>query len=100
MKGELLKRLFRAIASEDQTAIQNMLSIVVEEERTKGHTLLAEQLENITHKRSRQSSSIASEQPNLSSQIFRDVIPATSSSETISKISDTHSLTLLSSKQV
>lgn len=56
MKGDLLKRLFRAIASEDRTAIQSMLSIVVEEERKKGHTLLAEQLENITQKSNRSSS--------------------------------------------
>jgi len=99
MKGELLKRLFRAIASEDQKAIQSMLSVVVEEERKKGHTLLAEQLENITHKSSRQSPRIASEKPAVSPNISRDVIPNTSSSETISKTSDAHSLTLLSSKQ-
>ena len=33
MKGEVLKRLFRAVASDDLQAIQNMLSVVVEEER-------------------------------------------------------------------
>jgi SpoVK/Ycf46/Vps4 family AAA+-type ATPase len=99
MKGELLKRLFRAIASEDQTAIQSMLSVVVEDERKKGHTLLAEQLQNIAHKSNRQSPHLAPEKSTLSPNISRDVIPTTSSSETISKTSDTHSLTLLSSKQ-
>jgi len=99
MKGELLKRLFRAIASEDETAIQSMLSIVVEEERKKGHTLLAEQLENITHKSSRQSRRIAPEMPALSPDISRDVIHKAPSSDAISKTPNAHSLTLLSSKQ-
>lgn len=52
MKGELLKRLFRAIASEDTEAIQSMLSITIEEERKSGHINLAEQLENIARKNS------------------------------------------------
>jgi SpoVK/Ycf46/Vps4 family AAA+-type ATPase len=50
MKGELLKRLFRAIASSDTEAVQSLLAVVVQEERQKGHTLLAEQLENIVRK--------------------------------------------------
>ena len=99
MKGELLKRLFRAIASEDQTAIQSMLSVVVEEERKKGHTLLAEQLENITHKSNRQSPRIPPEMSALSPDISRNVIHKAPSSGTISKTPDAHSLTLLSSKQ-
>jgi SpoVK/Ycf46/Vps4 family AAA+-type ATPase len=56
MKGEVLKRLFRAVASEDSQAIQSMLSVVVEEERKLGHTSLAEQLESIVRKSSRLSS--------------------------------------------
>ena len=44
MKGDVLKRLFRVVASEDSQAIQSMLSVVVEEERKQGHTTLAEQL--------------------------------------------------------
>ncbi len=51
MKGELLKRLFRAIASSDQEAIDKLTYLVIDEERSKGHTLLADQLENITKKR-------------------------------------------------
>jgi SpoVK/Ycf46/Vps4 family AAA+-type ATPase len=47
MKGEVLKRLFRALASEDPKAISNILSSVVEEERKIGHGILADQLENI-----------------------------------------------------
>ena len=50
MKAELLKRLFRAIASADQEAIDKLTYLVIEEERSKGHTLLADQLENITKK--------------------------------------------------
>lgn len=99
MKGELLKRLFRAIASEDQTAIQSMLSIVVEEERKKGHTILAEQLQNITNKSSRQSHRLSPEMPALSPDISRDVIHKAYKSDAISKTPDAHSLTLLSSKQ-
>lgn len=48
MKGELLKRLFRAIASSDTEAIEKLTCLVIENERQKGHTLLASQLENIT----------------------------------------------------
>lgn len=99
MKGELLKRLFRAIASEDRTAIQSMLSIVVEEERKKGHIVLAEQLENIAHKSNRQSPRIPPEKPGLSPDVSRDIIPSASSRDAISKTPDAHSLTLLSSKQ-
>jgi SpoVK/Ycf46/Vps4 family AAA+-type ATPase len=51
MKAELLKRLFRAIASEDPQAIDSLMAIVVEEERRKGHETLAEQLANLTKRR-------------------------------------------------
>ncbi len=51
MKGELLKRFFRAIASSDQEAIDKLTYLAIEEERSKGHTLLADQLENITKKK-------------------------------------------------
>ena len=50
MKAELLKRLFKAIASSDHLAIDKLTHLVIEEERNKGHTLLADQLENITKK--------------------------------------------------
>lgn len=91
MKGELLKRLFREIASEDQTAVESMLSIVVEEERKKGHAILAGQLENITNKSSRQS-------PQLSPDISRDLMYKAHSSAIYQK-HDVQSLTLLSSNQ-
>lgn len=99
MKGDLLKRLFRAIASEDKTAIQSMLSVVVEEERKKGHTLLAEQLQNITHKSNSQSPRIPPEIPAFLPKLSRDAISSAPSSGVLSKTTDTHSLTLLSSKQ-
>lgn len=55
MKAELLKRLFRAIAPalpwqvavDDREAIDKLSYLVIEEERRKGHALLAQQLENI-----------------------------------------------------
>lgn len=50
MKAELLKRLFKAIASSDDLAIDKLTHLVIEEERKKGHILLADQLENITKK--------------------------------------------------
>lgn len=50
MKGELLKRLFRAIAVSDQASIDKLTYLVIQEEREKGHTLLADQLENIAKK--------------------------------------------------
>ena len=99
MKGELLKRLFRAIVSENQTAIQSMLSIVVEEERKKGHTILAEQLENITQKSNRQSPQIPPEMSTVSPDISPNGISSVPSNRTLAKKPDAHSLTLLSSKQ-
>jgi Cdc6-like AAA superfamily ATPase len=53
MKAELLKRLFRAIASDDDGAIDSLLTLVIEDERQKGHTTLADQLENIAKKSSK-----------------------------------------------
>ncbi|KYC37858.1 hypothetical protein WA1_04965 [Scytonema hofmannii PCC 7110] len=50
MKAELLKRLFKAIALSDREAIDKLTQLVIEEERSKGHILLADQLENITKK--------------------------------------------------
>ncbi|BDA73995.1 AAA ATPase, central region [Calothrix sp. PCC 7716] len=57
MKAELLKRLFRAIASSDTEAIDKLTNLVIEEERGKGHTLLADQLENIAKKSQKEKSS-------------------------------------------
>lgn len=92
MKGDMLKRLFRAVASEDSQAIQSMLSVVVEEERKLGHTNLAEQLESILRKNIRLSKS-----ENLSAGSHKG-IPSAILEEVASKVSDTRSLTLLSSK--
>lgn len=47
LKGELLKRLFRVIASDDPEAIEKLSCSIIEDERKKGHTLLAQQLEEI-----------------------------------------------------
>ncbi|MEC4887238.1 MAG: ATP-binding protein [Scytonema sp. PMC 1070.18] len=56
MKAELLKRLFKAIALSDREAINKLTQLVIEEERSKGHTLLADQLENITKKSQKEKS--------------------------------------------
>lgn len=92
MKGEVLKRLFRAVANEDSQAIQSMLSVVVEEERKLGHTNLAEQLENIVRKSTRLSKA------ETSPTIPNKGISALSLNGATPEISDTRSLTLLSNK--
>lgn len=66
MKAELLKRLFRAIASSDQEAVDKLTQLVIEEERSKGHTLLADQLENITKKRVQKEKPANATQPQTS----------------------------------
>lgn len=92
MKGEVLKRLFRAVASDDSQAIQSMLSVVVEEERKLGHIILADQLESILRKSTRLTKS---ENP---STVLRKNSPVTTSEDTASKAPDARPLTLLSSK--
>jgi len=65
MKAELLKRFFRAIASSDKEAIDKLTHLVIQEERSKGHTLLAEQLENITKKSYKENSTSNGKPANL-----------------------------------
>ncbi|MDJ1173621.1 ATP-binding protein [Roseofilum sp. BLCC_M114] len=91
MKGEVLKRLFRAVASEDSQATQSMLSIIVEEERKLGHTRLAEQLEGIIQK-----SAPPSKPKNLATDAHREI--PTTSNPVFSKPENMRSLTRLSSK--
>ncbi|QFZ93118.2 ATP-binding protein [Synechococcus elongatus] len=92
MKGEVLKRLFRAVASDDSQAIQNMLSVVVEEERKSGHTNLADQLETILRKKISQAKS-----RNSLLEQSQDT-PAALLEKVTSKVSNARALTLLSSK--
>lgn len=61
MNTELLKRLYRAIASSDNEAIDKLMFMIIEEERKKGHTRVAEQLENITKNRKRSTLNISDE---------------------------------------
>jgi SpoVK/Ycf46/Vps4 family AAA+-type ATPase len=112
MKGELLKRLFRAIASEDTEAIQSMLSIAIEEERKSGHVNLAEQLENITRKNSRcapvgfpDAKRTTSNRPNLelppplpTLQEHSGTLSTISSNSRIPSLLEPNALSLLSSK--
>ena len=89
MKGELLKRLFRAIASSDTEAIEKLTCLVIEDERQKGHTLLASQLENIT-KRNRsnnlEKNSDSNETSLLLSTAFRDNIATSSNLQSFSTL--------------
>jgi SpoVK/Ycf46/Vps4 family AAA+-type ATPase len=88
MKAELLKRLFRAITSEDQQAIDALMAIVVEEERRKGHETLAEQLANLT-RRSKGIPGAVPQPPKSATRIPRG---------TSNPISNTNALTPLASK--
>lgn len=47
MKADLLKRLFRAVSMNSPGELERLCSVVVEEERQKGHETLAQQLETI-----------------------------------------------------
>jgi ATP-dependent 26S proteasome regulatory subunit len=85
MKAELLKRLFRAIASSDQEAIDKLTNLVIEEERSKGHTLLAEQLENIAKKSQKEKPSSFGEVPQSAS---KNGTPAFSAPENLQTLSE------------
>lgn len=76
MKAELLKRFFRAIASSDNEAIDKLTRLVIEEEHKKGHTLLAQQLENIKKQNKKEESETKQEQPSVISdslQILKEL---------------------------
>lgn len=78
MKGDVLKRLFRAVASDDSQAIQSMLSVVIAEERKLGHTRLADQLDSILQKSTRQANSeqlSLAPQPNQASEVAQRSAP-------------------------
>lgn len=92
MKGDVLKRLFRAVASEDSQAIEGMLSVILEEEKRLGHLKLADQLENIINNKkcsSQTKSLLKTGQQRSENKNINENPYATSSP---------HSLTLLSSK--
>ena len=48
MKAELIKRLFKAIFSEDIVSLKKIALAIIDEERQLGHSKLADSLENIT----------------------------------------------------
>jgi SpoVK/Ycf46/Vps4 family AAA+-type ATPase len=52
MKAEMIKRFFKAIASDEKKAITQLMTFFIDQERQNGHTQLAEQLENIMKKSS------------------------------------------------
>lgn len=47
MKAELMKRLFKAIYSEDMVSLKKIANLIIQDERTLGHGKLADNLENI-----------------------------------------------------
>jgi SpoVK/Ycf46/Vps4 family AAA+-type ATPase len=64
VKADLLKRVFRAIATDDEVAVGKLLDTIVQEERKKGHVVLADQLENITKSKAKDSArSVGYQQP-------------------------------------
>ena len=48
MKAELLKRLFKAIFSEDIVSLKKIAHVIIQDKRKLGHNVLADSLENIT----------------------------------------------------
>lgn len=48
MKAELIKRLVKAIFSEDIVSLKKIAHVIIQEERKLGHNVLADSLENIT----------------------------------------------------
>ena len=48
MKAELFKRLFKAIFTEDIASLKKIAHIIIQEERTLEHNVLADSLENIS----------------------------------------------------
>ena len=90
MKGELLKRLFRAIASSDQNAIDKLTYLVIEDERKKGHIVLASQLENITKQNQTEKSFSRNESSSLISRKAEfdssNLSSSTSSLQTLSSL--------------
>ncbi len=56
MKADLLERVFRAIATDDEVAVDKLLDTIVREERKKGHIILADRLENITKSKTKSQS--------------------------------------------
>jgi hypothetical protein len=47
MKAELLKRLFKAIFSEDIVSLKKIAHVIIQDERKLGHNVLADFMENI-----------------------------------------------------
>lgn len=48
MKAELIKRLFKAIYSEDMVSLKKIANLIIQDERALGHGKLADALENIS----------------------------------------------------
>lgn len=90
MKADLLKRMFKAIATDDEVAVGKLLDTIVQDERKKGHLLLADQLENIT-----KSKTSSSPQSSLAQRLERN--PSRANSIDPQRQSDTATLTKLQS---
>jgi SpoVK/Ycf46/Vps4 family AAA+-type ATPase len=58
VKADLLERMFRAIATDDEVAVDKLLVAIIKEERRKGHIVLAERLENIAKSKSNTASDL------------------------------------------
>lgn len=90
MKGDVLKRLFRAVASDDSQAIKSMLSVVIAEERKLGHTKLADQLDSILQKSDRlpQSKQLSlAPQPKSASDSLKQFMPGSTVAQSLKLLS-------------
>lgn len=90
MKGDVLKRLFRAVASDDSQAIQSMLSVVIAEERKLGHIKLAEQLDAILQKSTRSANAeqlSLAPQPKQASETSQRSAPSSTAAQTLRPLS-------------
>ena len=90
VKADLLKRMFKAISTDDEVAVGKLLDTIVQDERKKGHLLLADQLESITKSKT-------SNTPQSVSATRSDRTPKASSTINSQPRSDTATLTKLQS---
>jgi SpoVK/Ycf46/Vps4 family AAA+-type ATPase len=81
VKADLLKRMFKAIATDDEVAVTKLLDTIVQDERKKGHVILADQLENIT-----KSKTSSSSQANSAQRLSRPVETTPTDTTTLTKL--------------
>jgi len=73
MKAELIKRLFRSVAAGSEKDLFSVCSLIIEDEKKRGHAELAKQLGVIisTHKELRADHNHSAKVLSKSSELFR-----------------------------